>query len=54
MKKIAAKFSRSALANALGAAGALSLVVAAWNWRTIAGVAALGVVLLVTGWAVDE
>lgn len=46
--------SRGAVANALAAAGGVSLVTAAWSWNTIAGLAALGVSLLTAGWAVDE
>jgi hypothetical protein len=54
MKKLAAKLTRSAIANTLGAVGALCLVTGAWEWNPVAGVAALGLGLLLAGWAVDE
>lgn len=54
MRKLARKLSRSAAANVLGAVGAIALVDAAWRWNTTAGIAALGVLLVFVGWAVDE
>lgn len=54
MNKIRARFSRSALANGLGVAGAAWVVGGAWDWRPVAGMVLLGVFLLVAGWAVDE
>lgn len=54
MKRVASRLTRGAIANALGGAGALSLVSAAWQWSGIAGMASLGVALLAAGWAVDE
>lgn len=54
MKKLAAKLSRSAIANMAGLAGGISLVAGAWSWRPSAGMVVLGVVLLLAGWAVDE
>jgi hypothetical protein len=54
MKKLAAKLTRSAMANVLGIIGAACLVIAAWHWNPIAGLAALGVGVLLVGWAVDE
>jgi hypothetical protein len=53
VRKLAAKLSRSVAANALGLCGASVLVDAAWQWDTTAGLAALGVLLVVIGWAVD-
>jgi len=46
--------TRSLAANVLGIVGAGVLVDAAWRWSTTAGLAALGVVVLLVGWAVDE
>lgn len=54
MRKLAGKLSRSLAANAFGLVGAVFLVDAAWRWNTTAGLAALGVLILVVGWAVDE
>lgn len=54
MKKIAAKLTRSGMANVLGVAGGSSLVVGAWSWHPLAGLVALGAGLMVAGWAVDE
>jgi hypothetical protein len=54
MKKLAGRLSRSLAANMLGLVGAGVLVDAAWRWNTTAGIAALGVLILLAGWAVDE
>jgi hypothetical protein len=54
LRKLAGKLSRSLAANALGLVGAGVLVDAAWRWNTTAGLAALGALILVVGWAVDE
>jgi hypothetical protein len=54
MKKLGAKLSRSSAANVLGLIGACVLVDAAWRWNATAGLAALGVLLVFVGWAVDE
>ena len=54
MKKLGAKLTRSAMANVLGVVGAICLVTGAWRWHPVAGIVALGVCLLLMGWAVDE
>lgn len=54
MRKLAGKLSRSFAANMLGLVGAVVLVDAAWRWSTTAGLAALGALILVVGWVVDE
>lgn len=54
VKKLAAKISRSGVANLFGLAGGGSVVTGAWMWQPIAGLVTLGVALALVGWAVDE
>jgi hypothetical protein len=45
---------RRALTDLIDVAGLGCLVSAAWWWQPIIGLAALGLVLLFIGWAVDQ